>query len=358
MALPLWMLFAAPAVAQPPAPARIVFLGDSITDGNTYPLLIEQALRDAKKSVPVCMNAGVAGDTARDMRERLDRDVLSHKPTLVALGVGINDVLRDVKIEDFRADVTAIAERLKEKNIPLLVLTTTILGPKHAEADRRRAAYNAVLREVAGQNGWKLAEVNRHLRKARNRGTDLLEPDHVHLNFEGYRVLTRAVLDALGHKDVPVPKELRVALLPGVIREWRVRGVTAKEPPIDERTVRPVRPDPSWTKLELPEKEPQTQWWLDQERRRGFALSLPKVAGKAKSYLGVATIESNRPRPVYLNTGAQLGTIWLNGKRVFRGDGWTGWHAGKERIPVELPAGRSTIVIETGPAFFLSVTDR
>ena len=64
-------------------PRRLVFVGDSITDGHTLPLLVRQALADAKKPVPVVINAGVAGDTAAGMRKRLERDVLSRKPTLV-----------------------------------------------------------------------------------------------------------------------------------------------------------------------------------------------------------------------------------------------------------------------------------
>ena len=49
-------------------PARIVFLGDSITDGHTLPLLLRQALG---AGAPACINAGVAGDTAAGMRAQL-----------------------------------------------------------------------------------------------------------------------------------------------------------------------------------------------------------------------------------------------------------------------------------------------
>src|SRR5438876_5404938 len=95
------VLCALPAHAV--AKQRIVFLGDSITDGHTYPLLLRQALAEAGKPVPVCINAGVAGDTAKGMRQRLERDVLGHLPTLVSLSVGINDILRGVKSADYEA---------------------------------------------------------------------------------------------------------------------------------------------------------------------------------------------------------------------------------------------------------------
>ena len=78
-----------------PQEERIVFLGDSITDGHTLPLLVRQA------AGATCINAGVAGDTAAGMMKRLDRDVLPRRPGRVALSVGINDVLRNVAPTDY-----------------------------------------------------------------------------------------------------------------------------------------------------------------------------------------------------------------------------------------------------------------
>jgi hypothetical protein len=77
----------------------------------------------------------------------------------------------------------------------------------------------------------------------------------------------------------------------------------------------------------------------------------------AKHYVAISTIQSPAEGRGYLNTGAQLEAVWVNGKQVYRNDGWTGWHAGKERIAVDLPAGASTIVIQSGEAFFLSLTE-
>jgi lysophospholipase L1-like esterase len=62
---------------------RIVFLGDSITDGNTLAELVHQAFADAGETPPVCINAGVGGDTAAQMLKRLDRDVLPRRLLLI-----------------------------------------------------------------------------------------------------------------------------------------------------------------------------------------------------------------------------------------------------------------------------------
>lgn len=338
------------------APERIVFVGDSITDGNTLPLLVRQALVEAKQPVPVCINAGVASDTAALMHKRLDRDVLGHKPTRVTLSAGINDILRGVKPEDYEAEVSAIAARLKAEKIPLILLTPSTLGPKHEAAEKKLADYIAALRRVAAKHDCKIAEVHETMVKARAAGKECIEPDQVHLTYAGYEAMARAVLDALGHKNVPLPKELKPELMPGVITEWHIRIRGDKEPALDEKSVRDVKTDDG-KKYTVPEQEPQKHWWFEQERKRGFALSLDRQIGPGKAWIGTAVVESPKTRKVYFNTGSGLNAIWLNGKRIYKNDAWTGWHAGKERIAAELQEGRNVIVIESGAQFFLSVTD-
>ena len=335
--------------------SRLAFLGDSITDGFTYPLLIEQALAEAGRPVPVLMNAGVAGDTAKSMLGRLERDVVPHKPTLVSLSVGINDVLRGVTAEDYGADVAAIGERLQAAEIPMLIMTTTILGPRHGAHERALAEYNAILRRLAEVRGCRLAEVNRLMAAARDAGESLLEEDDVHINFAGYRIMARAILDALGHQDVPVPGTLKPVLLPGVITPWRIRAVGGKGPHLNSESVVGVRPDATWHTITLPEKDLLDHWWQDQERRRGFAMGFDRQVGKAKQYMGFATIEAEKAHRVVFLPGAALQAVWLNGRRIYKSGEWRGWHPGRERVSAALAAGANTVLIETGRQFFLSV---
>jgi lysophospholipase L1-like esterase len=335
---------------------RLVFLGDSITDGFTYPLLIEQALAEAGHPVPVLINTGVAGDTAKGMLGRLERDVLPHHPTLVSLSVGINDVLRGVPVDSYRTDVAAVGARLQAAKIPALIMTTTILGPRHQAHEKTLAAYNAILRRLAEARGCRLAEVHRLMAAARDAGQNLLEQDQVHINFAGYRIMARAVLDALGHRDVPVPAVLKPALLPGVITPWRIRTAAETEARLDSPSVLALRPDPTWHTLALPEKEAVGHWWQDQERRRGFAMGFDRHVGKAKLYVALAIIHADSAHRVVFLPGAALQTIWLNGNRIYQSGAWRGWHPGRERVNAALAEGPNTVVIETGSQFFLSIT--
>jgi lysophospholipase L1-like esterase len=339
-------------------PERIVFLGDSITDGDTYPLLVRQALAEAEKPVPVCINAGIGGDTAAGMLKRLDRDVFARRPTVVTLSAGINDVLHKVPDADYQRDVTAIAERMKKAHVRLIILNLTILGDKHADSDRQLARYNDILHDVAQAYDIPLADVNHLMHDARAAGKELVEEDDVHPNYEGHRLIARAVLDALGDNDVAVPEKMKVELMPGVFRKWKARPVPDNAGPLDETSVAALKLDASWKDYPIPEPGPAGHWWREQERLRGFAVSLEETLGKAKTYRAMTTIQSEKRRVAFLNPGAALETIWLNGKRVYaHGTDYTGWHAGRERVRVELQAGVNTILIETGQTFFLSLTD-
>ena len=82
-------------------PARIVCLGDSITDGDTYPQIIMQSIREAGHPAPACICAGVGSDTAQMMDARFAKTVAVFKPDMVTVSAGTNDALQNVSPEDY-----------------------------------------------------------------------------------------------------------------------------------------------------------------------------------------------------------------------------------------------------------------
>ena len=72
----------------------------------------------------------------------------------------------------------------------------------------------------------------------------------------------------------------------------------------------------------------------------------------------MAVVRSKTNRKAWLNTGAELKTVWLNGEKLYESKGWTGWHPGKERIRIKLRKGDNRIVIESGRAFSINITDK
>lgn len=339
---------------------RIVFLGDSITEGHTLPLLLQQALTEAGKPVPLCDNAGVGGDNAAGMRARLERDVLSRKPDLVVLSTAINDAGAHRTLAQYEDDLTAIITRLKQERIPLVLLTSSVITGAGAEVAEYNAKglgpFNDKIRELAAKHGAVVAEVNKLMTAEVAKGVDPTEADHCHLNFAGYRILARATLDAWGYADVPVPSVEKVAVMPGIVREWKLRPAGEKEQPVDDNAVRNLKVDDTWKTHVLPETDSCGHWWRDEQRQRGIAMLLEPQLGKAPFYVGVATIQSDRDRTACLNTGAGLGAAWLNGEPVYQ-QAKHGWAPGRDRLPVRLRPGANTLVIQCGQNFFVSITD-
>ena len=360
---------------------RVVCLGDSITDGCTYPQIVTQALREAGKAGPVFICAGVASDTAALMAARLDRTVLVFKPGVVTFCAGTNDALRGVTAAEYEQALREIVRKVKAAGGKMVLLTPCVLNPaetadpkaRQASAAKARAAeailvgYEKVIRTVAREEGYPVAENNALMRQARAAGKSLMAADGIHPNYLGQSLMARSILDALGHKDVPLPRTFEPRLFPGVIRAYSMRlaPLDEKKRPqvLDDKSVQALNPDRTWQTVPLPEPvpagKPSAEDWLEQERRNGFALQLDRRVGKGPIQ-AVAVLKETKARKVFVNTGIGVATVWLNGTRIHsQGDAWTGFHAGKERIPVELKDGKNVLVVEIhGPYFFLSVTDK
>ncbi|MDB5133299.1 MAG: hypothetical protein JWR02_3048 [Mucilaginibacter sp.] len=71
---------------------RVVFTGNSITDGGHYHsyIWLYYLTRYPGRRITI-FNAGIGGDVAQQIYERLDSDVFTHKPTVMTLTFGMND---------------------------------------------------------------------------------------------------------------------------------------------------------------------------------------------------------------------------------------------------------------------------
>ncbi|OPZ28946.1 MAG: Arylesterase precursor [Lentisphaerae bacterium ADurb.BinA184] len=348
---------ATPSETAVRTPQTIAFLGSSTTDGFTYPILVRQALREAGRPAPRLVNAGVGGDTTARMRQRLERDVTAFDPDLVVVQAAGNDAAHSVPVDAFTADLAAIVTALREQGAEVILLTPNVRGPARAAEEPVLEAYEQAMRAVAAAHGAGIAEASRLQKAARAGGVIVNEPDGLHVNLEGCRLLARAVLDAMGHPDVAVPAGLGIEPLPGLIGEWRITPWPAAADLSDD-TVRSLDPDAGWVALTLPLAAPQAHWWQEQVRREGYAVGLERAVGPAKRYVGLATLDEPRSRQVFFNLGAGLRRLWLNGERLCEAASeFRGYHVGRERLPATLRAGVNTVVIETGSDFVLTVTE-
>jgi acyl-CoA thioesterase-1 len=156
----------AAAPAPPPTPATpetpetpedteplVVFLGDSLTAGyglggeQAYPALVEKRLE--QEGIPIkVLNAGVSGDTTAGGLARLDW-LLSQKPDVVVVGLGGNDGLRGLPLEQADRNLREIVRRSKAAGARVLLLGMQIppnYGPEYAQGFS--GMYPAIAKEM------------------------------------------------------------------------------------------------------------------------------------------------------------------------------------------------------------------
>lgn len=142
------------AVAPVAGPERLVLaFGDSLyagyglKPGESLPDRLQADLRDGGVNARV-VNAGVSGDTTAAGRRRLafSLDNLERTPDLVVLGLGGNDVLRQLDPAETRRNLTAMLDELKARGVPVVLTGMRAppnLGPDYA------ARFDAIYSDLA-----------------------------------------------------------------------------------------------------------------------------------------------------------------------------------------------------------------
>jgi len=129
-----------PAAQSQGQPIRLVALGDSLSAGYNlpqeaaFPVALERALKAKGYKVEI-VNAGVSGDTSSGGLDRLDWSVPDGTDGVI-LELGANDMLRGLDPAGTRKNVEAIVERLKSRNIPVMLAgmyASRNLGPDYVQ---------------------------------------------------------------------------------------------------------------------------------------------------------------------------------------------------------------------------------
>ena len=118
-------------------PITIVALGDSVTHGalwfdeidydTVYHRLLAQKISARRNYVPVnVINAAVGGTTAKDALARLERDVVAHRPDLVTVCFGLNDV--NQPIETFGDSLREVIRRCVATGADVIYMTPNMLN--------------------------------------------------------------------------------------------------------------------------------------------------------------------------------------------------------------------------------------
>ena len=164
----------------------VVAFGDSLYAGyrlspnEALAPQLQAALQAAGMNARV-HNAGVSGDTTAAGKTRLAfvLDNLDRKPDLVVLGLGGNDMLRGIKPEETKANMTAMMDELKRRDIP--VVLTGMLAAPNLGADYVNA-FNGIFPGLAKGYG---APLYPFFLDGVVTDAALMLPDNIHPNAKG-----------------------------------------------------------------------------------------------------------------------------------------------------------------------------
>ncbi|MGB3471619.1 MAG: arylesterase [Erythrobacter sp.] len=189
-----------PAIPVMGEVVRILAFGDSLfagygfeqPDRDSYPAKLEAALRARGVNARVA-NAGVSGDTSAAGLARLEfvLEAQSDTPDLFILELGGNDLLRGLSPDQTRANMTAMLDELKAREIPVLIMGMRAppnYGPEY------QADFDALYGELASE--YDAALIPFWLEDIYEQ-PQLFQDDRIHPTVEGIEELVSSTIETV-----------------------------------------------------------------------------------------------------------------------------------------------------------------
>jgi lysophospholipase L1-like esterase len=170
---------------------EIIFLGNSITDGAEW-----FELFDNKR----CHNRGISADVTEGVLLRLDA-ITKLKPAKIFIMIGVNDLSRNMTVEQITANYRKILERIKNETPKTKVYVESVLpvnpatgmALNHTNKTGVIMELNGKLRAMAGEYGHTYIDLFTIMADADNHLPRKYSIDGLHLTYEGYRVWVEAI---------------------------------------------------------------------------------------------------------------------------------------------------------------------
>lgn len=182
-------------------PAKVVFMGNSITDGwwpKDSTFFIDNNFLDR----------GISGQTTSEMLVRFRQDVINLKPKAVVILAGINDIAHNngvISLENVFGNIVSMAELARYNKITPIICSVLPAydfpwrcgmnpAPKVIELNKMLKAY-------ADKEGLTYVDYHSAMKDERDGLPKNLASDEVHPTLEGYKIMEKIVLEAI-HKTI------------------------------------------------------------------------------------------------------------------------------------------------------------
>jgi len=132
---------------EPIVKNRIIFLGNSITEGANWPKLLEDS---------TVINRGIGGDITYSVIKRLD-DIIVRQPSKLFILIGINDIGKDIPDAVIADNIATIIKKIQKACPATVIYLQSILPlnptlpnfPQHYDKVSHVTGTNALLKPLA-----------------------------------------------------------------------------------------------------------------------------------------------------------------------------------------------------------------
>lgn len=182
----------------PPAPgeARVVFMGDSITEG--WGRKESATSLDRAEFFPgkPYINRGISGQTTPQMLVRFRQDVIDLQPKAVVMLAGINDIAENTgrtTLRDIENNIASMSDLARANRIRLVLCSVLPASdfPWHRglEPAPKIRALNAWIKDYAATNGFAYVDYYSSMSTSEGGLKPGLGLDGVHPNKAGYEIM-------------------------------------------------------------------------------------------------------------------------------------------------------------------------
>jgi len=170
--------------SEPVAMGRVIFLGNSITQGGDWAKLTGDS---------TVVNRGIGADVTFGLRTRLD-DVTRRKPSKLFVLIGINDISKDIPDAVIAAEYRMLIDSVRTQSPQTKIFVQSILPlnptvknfPQHYDKQPRVVAVNHLLQQVARETHATFIDLWPIFIDKQNHLDASLTGDGLHLNQQGY----------------------------------------------------------------------------------------------------------------------------------------------------------------------------
>jgi lysophospholipase L1-like esterase len=182
----------------PPAPGefRVVFMGDSITEGWGMKATATSPGRGEFFPVKPYINRGISGQTTPQMLIRFRQDVIDLKPKVVVILAGTNDIAENTgkeTREEIGDNIASMSDLARAHGIRVVLCSVLPASDFHwhpgLEPAPKIRELNEWMKQYAAKNGIVYVDYYSSLANSEGGLKAEFSPDGVHPNKAGYEVM-------------------------------------------------------------------------------------------------------------------------------------------------------------------------